>query len=101
MCWIWRFLAILSSFFHSSLLCTFFLPPFSTNYSSTLPLLLLGPEHMLQMHRSHVGLLCYPRTIQVFLTYPPFRYQSVLLVHVTRETPSSERWNCVGKNHGR
>jgi len=28
--------------------------------------LLLGPEHMLQMHRSHVGLLCYPRFIQVF-----------------------------------
>ena len=28
----------------------------------------LGPERMLQMHRSHVGLLCYPRIIQVFLT---------------------------------
>ena len=26
----------------------------------------LGPEHMPQMHRSHVGLLCYPRTILVF-----------------------------------
>ena len=25
----------------------------------------LGPERMLQMHRSHVGLLCYPRIIQV------------------------------------
>jgi hypothetical protein len=64
-------------------------------------LLLLGPEHMLRMHRSHVGLLCYPRIIQVFLDVPTFRYYSVLLVHVTRETPSSERWNCVGKNHGR
>ena len=35
-------------------------------------LLRLGPERMLQMHRSHVGLLCYPRTIQVFLDVPTF-----------------------------
>ena len=35
-CRIWRFLAVLSSFFHSSLLCIFFLPLFPTNYSSIL-----------------------------------------------------------------
>jgi len=34
----------------------------------------LGPEHMPQMHRSHVGLLCYPRTIQVFFRRSHFRY---------------------------
>ena len=30
-----------------------------------------------------------------------FRQKSVLLVRDTHETPGSERWNCVGKNHGR
>ena len=41
MCRMWRFLAVLRSLFHSSLLCTFILPPFSTNYSSNLSHLIL------------------------------------------------------------
>jgi hypothetical protein len=35
------------------------------------------------------------------LDVPTFRCQSVLLVRETRETPSSERWNCLGENNGR
>ena len=41
LCRMWQFLAVLRSFFHSSLLCTYFLPPFSTNYSSILSHLIL------------------------------------------------------------
>ena len=64
------------------------------------PVLLLGPEHMPQIHRSHVRLLRYSRTILVFQTFP-LSPPVHLLIRVTRETPSSERWNYVGKNHGR
>jgi len=36
-------------------------------YNKDILLLLhLGPECMPQMHRSHIGLLCYRFTIQVF-----------------------------------
>ena len=46
--------------------CQFWQDQFWQAISGHLLLLLLGPEHMSQMHRSHVGLLCYPRIIQVF-----------------------------------
>ena len=32
----------------------------------------LGPGRMPQMHRSHIGLLCYPRIVQVFFDVPTF-----------------------------
>jgi hypothetical protein len=35
------------------------------------------------------------------LDVPTFRCQSVLLVRATRESPSSERWKCLGENNGR
>ena len=61
-------------------------------------------QHTIQTHRSSI----YPRRtaarkliVLPFFRCSHFRHQSVLLVLATRETPSSERWNCVGKNHGR
>ena len=53
-----------------------------------------GLDHMPQMH-------CIQEAYYATLfRRSHFCHQSVL-IRATRETPSSERWNWVGKNHGR
>ena len=61
----------------------------------------LGPGRMPQMHRSHIGLLCYPRIVKVFFDVPTFVTGPSSSSVLPERPPSSERWNCVGNNHGR
>jgi hypothetical protein len=60
MCTMWQFLAVLNSFFHSSLLYTFSLPLFSTNYSSNLP-----PLHLVIYFLVYLLVLLFPNSYTI------------------------------------